>query len=332
MFAGNIVLVLSCLGVVQAVLLCIYLFSIKDKKANIFLALMLLGLIIVVGKSVFNNYTPLERWIRNLGIAGKLVAGPFLWFYGKALFEKKDFARRDYLHLIPFVLYVVMCAVIPNEADFGSYFMASLVFLHLAVYLAVCWFYIVMRLKGARLLPWYRNIVAGVTFIWFLYVGIFIGFIPVYILGAVFFSFLIYIFSYLLLKRHVFTLEKYGSSAISEVASAGLLQQVKALFETKEIYLDSKVSLKLVAEALSVNPREVSQVINERAQMNFPEFVNQYRIAKAKTLLTDPGYLHEKIETIAYDCGFGNVTSFNLAFKAETAMTPSQYRNQSGMA
>lgn len=329
----NIVLmIISCLGVVQAILLCVYLFSLKDKKANIFLALMLLGLIIRVGKSVLNNYMPLEVWIRNLGISGILMTGPFLWFYGKALFEKKDFSARNYLHLIPFALFVLLCRIIPNKADFASLFIYSLVLFHLAVYLIVCWSYIVKSLKDARLMPWYRNIVTGVTFIWFLYVGIFIGLIPLYILGAIVFSFLIYIFSYLLLKRHVFTLEKYSSSTVNKVTSERLLKQVKELFETKEIYLDSTISLKSVAENLSTSPREVSQVINENAQMNFSEFVNHYRIARAKILLADPGYVQEKIETIAYDCGFGNVTSFNLAFKAATKVTPSQYRNQFSIA
>jgi AraC-like DNA-binding protein len=328
MFTGNVVLVLSCLGIVQALLLCVYLFSLKDKKANVFLALMLLGLILIVGKSTVDNYVTLASWIRVLGISGKLLTGPFLWFYGKALFEKKEFSNRNYLHLIPFAVAVLLCPVIPNGADFESYLIASLIFLHLAVYLVVCWVYIIKNLKGARLLPWYRNIVTGVTIIWLLYLGIFTGFIPVYILGAVFFSFLIYIFSFLLLKRHVFALEKYSNSSIGQGTSKQLLQQIKALFETKEIYLDSNISLKVVAENLSANPRDVSQVINEHAQMNFSGFVNHYRIARAKILLADPGYLQEKIETIAYDCGFGNVTSFNLAFKAETGLTPSQYRNQ----
>ena len=234
---------------------------------------------------------PLEPWIRNLGISGILMTGPFLWFYGKALFEKKNFSNRNYLHLIPFVLFVLLCWLIPNKADFASLFIYSLVLLHLAVYLIVCWAYIIRVLKDARLLPWYRNIVSGVTLIWFLYVGIFIGFIPLYILGAVIFSFLIYIFSYLLLKRHVFALEKYSSSTINHVTSKRLLQQVKELFETKELYLDSTISLKVVAENLSTSPRELSQVINENAQMNFSEFVNHYRIAKAKSLLADPNYL-----------------------------------------
>lgn len=70
------------------------------------------------------------------------------------------------------------------------------------------------------------------------------------------------------------------------------------------------------------------KVINEYEGKNFSEFVNQYRIAKAKALLADPGYGKEKIASIAYDCGFGNVTSFNLAFKAATQLTPTQYREQ----
>jgi AraC-like DNA-binding protein len=324
-----VLIIISCLGVVQAILLCAYLFSLKDKKANIFLALMLLGLIIRVGKSIVNNYIPMDAWTRNLGISGILITGPFLWFYGKALFEKKDFARRDYLHFIPFALFVLLCKIIPNKADFASLLIYSLVLFHFAAYLIACWIYTIKNQKGARLQSWHQNIVTGVTVIWFLYVGIFIGLIPLYILGAIIFSFLIYIFSYLLLKRHVFALEKYSNSTVSAVTSKQLLQHIKDLFEKKEIYLDSTISLKGVAENLSTRPREVSQVINEHAQMNFSEFVNHYRIARAKILLADPKYMQEKIETIAYDCGFGNVTSFNLAFKADTRMTPSQYRSQS---
>jgi AraC-like DNA-binding protein len=119
---------------------------------------------------------------------------------------------------------------------------------------------------------------------------------------------------------------KYGSSPISQSTSKQLLEQVKELFETQQVFLESNITLKSIAKNLATSPRELSQVINEGAQMNFPEFVNQYRIAKAKALLTDPQYGQEKIETIAYDCGFGTVTSFNIAFKSATQMTPSQYR------
>jgi AraC-like DNA-binding protein len=322
----NIVLVLSCLGIVQALFLCAYLLSLHDKKSNILLALLLLALILPIGKSAIDNYFVLPSWLRILGISGKLLAGPFLWLYAQALFEKRTLTSRDYYHFIPFVATALLCWALPNGADPLSYFVASLIFLHLALYLGICWRYLATRLPEARLKPWYRNITLGVTCIWLLYAGIFVGIIPIYILGAVTFSFLIYIFSFLLLKRHVFALEKYSASSISPDASRQLLRQVKELFETKQVYLESTITVKGIANSLHTNPRELSQAINEGAQVNFSEFVNQYRIAKAKELLTDPQYEKEKIETIAYDCGFGTVTSFNVAFKAATQMTPSQYR------
>jgi AraC-like DNA-binding protein len=321
-------LLISSLGIVQAILLCIYLFSLRNKKANVFLAVMLLGLIMRIGKSIFNSYMSLEPGVRLLGISGLLLVGPFLWFYGKALFEKTEFSNRNYLQVIPFVLFISLSFWLPNSGDFISLSIYSMVLAHLAFYLILCWWYSIEKLKGERLRRWYITIVAGITAIWVTYVGIFVGFFALYILGAIVFSFLIYVFSYLLMKRHVFSLEKYSGSAVSPVASRELLKKIIDLLETQEIYLDNKLSVKIVAEKLSANPREISQVINENAKMNFPEFVNQYRIAKARILLSDSLRAQEKIETIAYDCGFGNVTSFNLAFKSATKLTPSQYRSK----
>jgi AraC-like DNA-binding protein len=322
-----IALVLGSLGVIQALLISIYLFSLKEKKSNRFLALILLALTVRIGKSVLNVYTDLDPWIRNLGISALLTIGPLMWFYSKALFEKKNLRVSDYLHLVPFALFVLCSRIIPNRADAMSLTAYSLVLSHMIIYLAFCWRYVFRFFKDSRLMPWYRDILAGLCLIWFVYLGVFIGFIPFYILTAVFFSILIYIFSYLLLKRHVFSLEKYASG-IDHSTSRELLQRLKSLFEKEQIYLDSDVSLSIVAQGLSVTARDVSQVINENEQKNFSEFVNHYRIEKARTLLSNPIHQHEKIASIAYDCGFGNVTSFNVAFKSVTGMTPSQYRDK----
>ncbi len=333
MFEKGFILVLSCLGVIQALFLCFYLFTLKkgNRRANTFLAFVLLGLTIRIGKSIFHNYLEVDPRIRNLAISSILVVGPFLWFYGKELFDKqRAFSKQQYLHLIPFGLFVLCSPIIPNRGDFVSYLAYSLVFVHLGIYVIVCWKLILKAKRAAstQLLKWYRNIVIGVSVIWLLYVGILMRLIPFYILGAISFSFLIYMFTYLLLKRHVFALEKYSNSTIDKLTSKKLLQRVKLLLEENEVFLDSDISLQSIAEKLKVTPRQLSQVINENEQKNFSEFINHYRIEKAKRLLADPGYANEKIATIAYDCGFGNVTSFNLAFKAETEITPSQYRNR----
>lgn len=59
---------------------------------------------------------------------------------------------------------------------------------------------------------------------------------------------------------------------------------------------------------------------------NFNQMANHYRIKDAKRLLADPGGDRLPILTIAYDCGFNSTGPFNRAFKAETGLTPKQFR------
>lgn len=332
----SIILVLGFLGIVQALFLTIYLLTLKtgNRQANVLLGLLLLGLTIRIGKAVIYNYTYIGPWPRNLGISGFLLAGPFLWFYGRTLFEKdKTFLKSNYYHLIPFVLFVVFSKIIPNNRDPISLIPYALVQLHFVFYIGCAWWLIYGGGNAQhRLAPWYRNITIGVTLICVLYVGIFIGFIPFYLLGATSFSFLIYIFSFLFLKKHHFVLEKYAKSAVGTAESKQLVQRVKDLFVSEETYLSSEATLKAIAAQLDVQPRILSQAINENEQMNFSEFVNHYRIERAKALLIAPARKQDKIATIAFDCGFGNVTSFNVEFKSRVKLTPSQFRKQHAAA
>ena len=188
-FVGpNLVLVLGCLGIAQALFLTIYLFTLKsgNRTANILLGLMLLGLTIRIGKAVIYNYMYLDPWIRNLGIAGFLLVGPCLWLYGKALIDKKQFHLPYYLHFIPFVLFVTFSKFIPNKGDFISITFYTLIQLHLGVYTGLAWYFLYRSQSRVRkpVASWYFRIALGVSIIWFLYVGIFIGFVPFYLLGA----------------------------------------------------------------------------------------------------------------------------------------------------
>lgn len=328
-----IILVLSCLGIAQAVFLCLYLLTLKkgNRKANLFLAFVLLGLTIRIGKSILNVYLDLDPWQRNLGLSGVLMVGPFLWFYGRLLFHKpKVFLSHNYWHLLPFVLFVGFCKFIPNGSGSFPNLGYLTVFLHLLTYLVLSLTLSVNHKSKAKksVWVWYRNLVIGVFLIWTFYVGNLIGLIPYYIGGAIFFSFLLYVFSFILLKQPVFALEKYRNSSIDTSSSKKYMQEIRMLFENKKLYLNSELNMTQVAEKIGIPSRDVSQVINENENQNFSEFVNNYRIQKAKNLLIDPTYAREKIATIAYDCGFGNVTSFNLAFKVATQLTPSQYRKQ----
>lgn len=323
---------LSCLGIVQAVFLCIYLLTLKkgNRKANVFLAFFLLGLTIRIGKSVLNVYIDLGPWQRNLGLSGILLAGPFLWFYGRVLLRKeREIGRRAYAHLIPFALFVVGCWIIPNQFGFWSFAIYLMVFMHLLAYLAlstqILW---VHRNASATTWQWYRNLVIGGFLVWVFYMGNLAGVIPYYIGGAIFFSLLVYVFSFLLLKRSSLALEKYSGSSLDAKASQEIMAEIDQLMATEELFLEPAISLDAFSKRLNRSSRDVSRAINENTQQNFSEYINGYRIKRAKRLLIDKEYRLEKIATVAYDCGFGNVTSFNLAFKSATQLTPSQYRKK----
>lgn len=331
MLTTGLILILASLGLVQGLFLSLYLFTLKNghRTSNFFLALFLLGLTIRIGKSVLNYYVLLENWQNNIGISGILFASPALWFYGKTLFYKQfSFSAKDYLHFVPFFLFLFLIPVIPRHGHFESFWNYGLVVFHLLFYLSLSWSLLRKNKKDTSqdLVVWYRNILIGATLIWLHYVGNLFDFKHYYIRGPIFYSLLIYAFSYLFLNRHKFNLQKYSSSTLNKKSSEALFQKIKTLFTTEEIYLDNNLTLQTVSEKLEVKSREISQAVNENTQQNFYEFVNRYRIEKAASLLKDTNYKDAKIATIAYDSGFGNVTSFNLAFKKITGATPSAYR------
>jgi len=331
MLTTGLILILASLGLAQGLFLSFYLFTLKsgNRKANIFLALFLLGLTIRIGKSVLNYYLPLENWQNNIGISGILFAAPSLWLYGVTLFEKnKSFPLKEYLHFVPFVLFLFSIPFIPRNGNFESFWNYGIVVFHLLIYLILSWSTLYKnRLKVSKnIFNWYRNILIGATFIWLHYVGNILDFTSYYIRGPIFYSLLIYAFSYLFLNRHKFYLQKYSSSNLDKNSSRDLFQKIKQLFENEHVFLDDRLTLEVVSKELNSKAREISQAINENTQQNFYDFVNQYRIEKSEILLKDSKYKNEKIATIAYDSGFGNVTSFNVAFKKKTGLTPSVYK------
>lgn len=333
MIANNIILILASLGVCQALLLCFYLITLKkgNRKSNVLLALALFGLTIRIGKSVVGYYIPLDAWQRNIGISGVFISGPCLWFYGISLFEKnKHFSSYNYLHLLPFVIFVSLIGFIPSDGEFATFWNYGIIVFHLMIYVLVSSLYLIKNRFNAskETVGWYRNILIGISFVWIHYLGNFLNITPYYLEGPLFYTFLIYALSYLFLNRRNFMLDKYGSSNLDKNTSRDLFQKVKLLFTEQRIFLESGISINTVAEKLSISPRIVSQVINENEHQNFYEFVNHYRIENAKALLIDLKNLNEKIATIAFEAGFGTVTSFNVAFKKKTGMTPSEYRKQ----
>lgn len=108
-------------------------------------------------------------------------------------------------------------------------------------------------------------------------------------------------------------------------------QAIELMMNKQKLYQQSDLNLNKLAEALNLNPRLLSKIINEQYQQNFSDFVNQYRIEEVKHKLIAPEFSHYTILAIALEAGFNSKSTFNAAFKKNTGMTPSAYRDASGM-
>jgi AraC-like DNA-binding protein len=61
----------------------------------------------------------------------------------------------------------------------------------------------------------------------------------------------------------------------------------------------------------------------------FTEYVLARRLRRAHTLLSNPFRRAEKISAVALDCGFGDISYFNRAFRRRYGLAPSDVRVQS---
>ena len=93
-------------------------------------------------------------------------------------------------------------------------------------------------------------------------------------------------------------------------------------------YLDPELSLQKLAHRLGITKEDLSQIINERLDCNFKNFINEYRIREAKEKLLDPKENEFVLMKIAFDVGFNSKSVFNASFKKFTGMSPSQYRKK----
>ena len=96
-------------------------------------------------------------------------------------------------------------------------------------------------------------------------------------------------------------------------------------------YRQDGLTIAQLAERLGMPEYRLRRLINQAlGYRNFNSFLNFYRIADAKVALADPAQAEVPVLTIALDAGFSSLGPFNRAFKAETGMTPSEFRRVRG--
>ena len=108
-----------------------------------------------------------------------------------------------------------------------------------------------------------------------------------------------------------------------------LLERLNRLMALERAFRQDGLTIADLAQKLGLPEYRLRRLINQRlGHRNFNSFVNGYRIAEIKSALADPAQAEVPVLTLALDAGFSSLGPFNRAFKAETGLTPSEYRRE----
>jgi AraC-like DNA-binding protein len=103
-----------------------------------------------------------------------------------------------------------------------------------------------------------------------------------------------------------------------------LFQKVCDEIVTKKLFKDPELTLPKLASLTGIHTHKLSHLINQQSGKGFPEYINTLRLEEARTLLRTSDM---KVAAVAFECGFNSLSSFYTHFKKSDGMTPSEFRS-----
>jgi len=122
-----------------------------------------------------------------------------------------------------------------------------------------------------------------------------------------------------------------GSFAAADLSAPdrASLHRLKHLMATERTYRQDGLTIGVLAVKLGIPEYRLRTLINDGlGHRNFNAFLNRYRLDEAKAALADPDQTEVPVLTIALDAGFQSLAPFNRAFKADTGLTPTEFRRR----
>lgn len=352
----NIYNIIILLGVIHGFIFSLILFINPKLKSrtNSFLALTVLSL-------SFSNFQyflkDIEVYPSNLNlifIPFEFLMLPFFFFYVKSYLEKKISLASKILLLSPFFYFIFHQLFFREHLlNYKTIEILNVIIEYISIIFTVFLIVIVFRSlisyeklninnKIAIETKWLKNIlIIGLILclIWFVSINLFVhlfgyGYYQYYPLW-IGISILIYWLAYTsIFKTLVYnqrknirkSLEKRKLNNEAYNNNNNTFHKIDNLIKNKELYLDPKLSLGDISSNLDISIGYASQLINKHTNTNFNDFINSYRVERAKMMLDDITFDNYTIVAIGLESGFNSKSSFYTAFKKFTGETPSAYK------
>jgi len=292
-----------------------------------------------------------------------MLLGPSIYFYVRRLFGYPDSIGKlstwaHALPILPAIIYVVYFATLPIEdritwilADYDKvrwqeYAVNILFYIQLTIYILLCFCMVRKQLKKSRFIEINGKLTDIYWLRYFFNFSLILFLVKIAVctiinsdrvntlVGLLFMDVLfLYLFIKSVWRTGLFmqaVVEKPKTQEpvlrITHELAESYLQTLLMMMEQSKIYLQETCTIDDVALSTHIPKHHLSHILNVQLDKSFHDFVNEYRIQYALTLLEDKKKRHLTIEAVAQKCGFACKASFNRAFKKHTNITPSEYR------
>ena len=111
--------------------------------------------------------------------------------------------------------------------------------------------------------------------------------------------------------------------------NADLLEEMQQLIEEKNLYLRKDLRVADIASELATNQTYVSVLVINLTGDNFATMIGRYHIRHAQRLMREhPEMVHADV---AEASGFASRAAFLRTFKAQTGLTPTEWKHREGI-
>ncbi len=106
------------------------------------------------------------------------------------------------------------------------------------------------------------------------------------------------------------------------------LDAIVNAIKTRQLFLQSNLTLTSLAQQLEIPARRVSTLVNATNHANFNDYINHLRVRHAQQLIHEGFLAKHAIEALGQASGFHSKNAFYRAFKKEFDCTPKVYLEQ----
>ena len=368
-FFAAIILIAVLHGLVLAF---IFLLNKKfNSKSNIYLALALLGICVILGYEVVYSLDAEDHipiWIQYLPIYIRSTIPAGIFYFVVFLIQPEHrLTKFEKFGIVAIVLEVFLDLMyIPvnlilqeeNSIAIAEYYIIIVGWFSSTITAIILLPWAFLRVnqyqrflhnnysttsgKSLRWLQVFLSLTLITTGIWIIS---FIQFVLGYweesdlTFGVVTLCFIILLFwtgYFVILRYHWFEIVPLNAINVDKEAVGSKLSaktdiyhnNLKVLMEQEKLFKKIDLTLDNLSDRLQISSGYLSQIIKEKEQKNFFDFINTYRVEAVKEKLLDKDYQNYTILGVAMECGFNSKSTFNAVFKKFTGDTPSAYKKQ----